>query len=164
MKNLIGIIGVCSSLYAAQTPLEIVQKLSPKLDINAYITQKIRPEVSQSTKLLLLANISKALATKKIADFWKVSIPLSEGRTTEELFVDVDTGYVANILLSIEWIKKYPEDRENAVDPLSSMIVSLTNIRSQNALDFLGITDEQRNQIVKEGGDLSDSFSSESEL
>lgn len=43
------------------------------------------------------------------------------------------------------------------------MIVSLINIKSQNALNFLGITNEQRNQIVKDGEDLSDSFSNDSE-
>lgn len=43
------------------------------------------------------------------------------------------------------------------------MIVSLINIENQDALNFLGITNEQRDQIVKEGEDLSDSFSNDSE-
>lgn len=163
MKKLIGIMGVCSSLCAAHTPLEIAQKLSPKLDIDTYITKEIKPEVSDSTKLSLLADISKTLANKDCDQFGQLSLKLERGRTTEELFIDADKGYVASILFSIAWINRYSTDEKKSIKALNSMIVSLTNITGQNALDFLGITNEQRNQIVKEGEDLSDSFSSESE-
>lgn len=54
-------------------------------------------------------------------------------------------------------------DKDITVDSLNSMIVSLINIENQAALDFLGITNEQRDQIVKDGEDLSDSFSNDSE-
>ena len=52
-------------------------------------------------------------------------------------------------------------DKNITVASLNSMIVSLINIKSQDALNLLGITNEQRNQIVKEGEELSDSFYSE---
>lgn len=162
MKKLIGIIGICSSLYAAHTPLEIVQKLSPKLDINTYIAQEIKPEVSDSTKYSLLADISKTLANGDSDQFGQLSLNLERGRTTEELFADADKGHIANILFSIAWINKYPENK-SAIDALCYMTIGLTNIEETYALDFLGITNEQRDQIVKEGEDLSDSFSSDSE-
>lgn len=54
-------------------------------------------------------------------------------------------------------------DKDITVDSLNSMIVSLINIENHAALDFLGITNEQRDQIVKDGEDLSDSFSNDSE-
>lgn len=163
IKNLISIMGICSSLYAAHTPLEIVQKLSPELDINTYITQEIKPEVSDSTKYSLLADISKTLANGDSYQFGQLSLNLERGRTTEELFVDADRGYVASILFSIAWINKYSTDEKKSIKALNSIIVSLINITDSKTLDFLGITKEQRDQIVKEGEDLSDSFSSESE-
>lgn len=162
IKQLIGIIGICSSLYAAHTPLEIAQKLSPKLDINTYIIQEIKENVSDATKYSLLADISKTLANGDPYEFGQLSLKLERGRTTEELFVDADRGHIANILFSIAWIKKYPEDKR-AIDALCYMTMGLTNIEKDYALNFLGITNEQRNQIVKEGEELSDSFSNDSE-
>jgi len=162
IKNLISIMGICSSLYAAHTPLEIVQKLSPKLNVNAYITQEIKPEVSDSTKYSLLADISKTLANGDSYQFGQLSLNLERGRTTEELFVDADRGYVASILFSIAWINKYPEDK-SAIGALCYLSAGLINIEEPGSFSFLGITKEQRDQIVKEGEDLSDSLSSESE-
>lgn len=134
--------GACSSLYAAHTPLEIVQKLSPKLVINTYITLQIKPEVSDSAKYSLLADISKTSANGDSHQFGELSLNLERGRTTEELFVDADRGYVASILFSIAWINKYSIDEKRSVKALNSMIVSLINITDSKALDFLGITNE----------------------
>ena len=162
MKRFIGLIGICSSLCTAHTPLEIAEKLSPVMSVTDYITKNIASEVPVAVKRCLLAEIAKALATKDINDFWPVSLGLDRGRTTQMLFPGIDEGYVANVLFSREWIMEYPEDK-NVITPLCSMAVSLENIKTQDALKVLGITEEERTRIVDECNTLAQNLSEDSE-
>lgn len=155
--SILSIVSFCLSLKAIGV-LHLIQDIKPT-PATAYVTQKISPNVTESVKIALLADMSLSLSDGNTEKFSQVNLDLQRSRRGQFIFPNVNCGYVASILFAIEWMNKYPNFARSR-EAISFMITGLLNINDDaESLETLGITNDRRVQIIDQAESLSESLS-----